>query len=96
MSSSDWHEADRFLVGESWVGSQLESDLLELCEGFGIRWAGTDAERRAAGYIRGRMEANGLPAPRLEEFPLQTWDYALAMLAKERLAREMADVVRVG
>ena len=81
MSTIDWHEVDRFLIGESWVGSQLESNLLELCEGIGPRWAGSDAERRAAGFIRHRMEANGLPEPRLEEFPLQTWDYASALLA---------------
>ena len=51
--SINWHEVDRFLVGESWVGSQLEANLLELCEGIGPRWAGSDAEGRATAEGRG-------------------------------------------
>ncbi len=92
LSSINWHEVDRVLVGESWVGSQLESNLLELCEGIGPRWAGSDAERRAAGFIRDRMETNGLPEPRLEEFPLQTWDYASAKLVVAGEAPEPEDL----
>ena len=46
VGNINWHEVDRFLVGESWVGSQLEANLLELREGIGPRCAGSGREPR--------------------------------------------------
>ena len=72
MVSLDWPKTDRWIMGESWVGSRLGEYLVELTDGIGPRWAGTDGDARAARYIRGLMESFGLAA-RLEEFELDTW-----------------------
>jgi len=61
-------------MGESWVGSRLSEYLVELTDGIGARWAGTEGDIRAAHYIRALMESFGLYA-RLEEFELDTWDH---------------------
>src|SRR5262245_46598829 len=74
MSALDWPKTDRWIMGESWVGSRLGAYLLELTEGSGPRWAGRDGDARAARYIRGLMESLGLDA-RLEEFELDTWEH---------------------
>lgn len=78
MTSVDWKSIDRWLVGESWVGSRLEDHLTELCVNIGPRWASSQGERRAAEYISRWMEASGLSDARLEEFELDTWDYSSA------------------
>ena len=72
MLSLDWPKTDRWIMGESWVGSRLSEYLVELTDGIGPRWAGTDGDARAARYIRGVMQSFGLAA-RLEEFELDTW-----------------------
>lgn len=74
MLSLDWPKTDRWIMGESWVGSRLSEYLVELTDGIGPRWAGTDGDARAARYIRGLMESFGLNA-RLEEFELDTWEH---------------------
>lgn len=81
----DWNATDRWLTGEAWVNSQIPAHLAELCDRIGPRWASTPEETRAAEYIRGRMEANGLANARLEEFELQSWshDRASARLVGE-------------
>ena len=73
MFSLDWPKTDRWIMGESWVGSRLSEYLVELTDGIGPRWAGTDGDARAARYIRGLMESFALDA-RLEEFELDTWE----------------------
>ena len=73
MLSLDWPKTDRWIMGESWVGSRLSEYLVELTDGIGPRWAGTDGDARAARYIRGVMESFGLDA-RLEEFELDAWE----------------------
>ena len=74
--SINWHEVDRFLVGESWVGSHLRPTC----------WSFAKALGRAG---RGRT-------PRLA--PPGEWpeNPVTAGAVEERLAREMASVVRVG
>jgi hypothetical protein len=59
MLSLDWPKTDRWIMGESWVGSRLSEYLVELTDGIGPRWAGTDGDSRAARYIRGLMESFG-------------------------------------
>ena len=66
---------DRWIVGEAWVGSQLQAHLVELCDRIGPRWSSSEGERRAAEYIRGRMTEYGLERPRLEEFEFDTWEH---------------------
>lgn len=73
--SVDWSEVDRWLVGESWVGSELSQHLDTLCREIGPRWASSEGERRAVDYVVNRMTAYGLDNPRPEPFPLDTWTY---------------------
>ncbi|MBM3957475.1 MAG: M28 family peptidase, partial [Gemmatimonadetes bacterium] len=81
-------EIDRWIVGEAWVGSQLDAHLVELCDRIGPRWSGTEGERRAVEYIRGRMADYGLDEPRLEEFEFDSWEHepAEARVIEEGLA----------
>jgi len=73
--SVDWREVDRWLVGESWVGSELSRHLDALCREIGPRWASSEGERRAVEYVVSRMTEYGLDHPRPEPFPLDTWTY---------------------
>ncbi|MEW6753929.1 MAG: M28 family peptidase [Candidatus Latescibacterota bacterium] len=69
----DWHSADRWLMGEAWVGSQVQDHLRVLCDGIGERWSSSEGERRAVEYLAGRLKQAGLAEVGLEEFELDTW-----------------------
>ena len=58
--SLDWPAIDRWLMGEAWVGSQIEQHLAVLCQQIGPRWSSSDGERQAVAYIRECMEAAAL------------------------------------
>lgn len=45
-----------------------------MADSIGIRWAGTDAERCVAEYIRSRFDEDGLVGYATEEFDLNTWE----------------------
>lgn len=70
-------------MGEAWAGSRIPEYRDHLCHEIGPRWGGSDADHRAADYIREQMEQNGLESPRLEQFQLDTWDYSAASLEIE-------------
>lgn len=74
----DWHEIDRFLMGEAWAGSRIPEYRDHLCQEIGTRWGGSDGDQLAAAYIRREMESNRLESARLEEFQLDTWNYSSA------------------
>ena len=71
---ADWKPVDRWLMGESWVGSRIPAHFDALCDEIGPRWGGSECERRAAEYVRDQLQAADLAGPRLEEFTLRTWD----------------------
>ena len=75
MMSLDWAAVDRWLMGEAWVGSQIERHLAVLCQQIGPRWSSSEGERQAVAYIRERMAAADLTDARLEDFPLDTWEH---------------------
>ena len=77
----DWAAVDRWLMGEAWVGSQIEQHLAVLCQQIGPRWSSSEGERQAVAYIRERMEAAALTDARLEDFPLDTWEHGQATAA---------------
>jgi Zn-dependent M28 family amino/carboxypeptidase len=60
--------AARSLTTRSFSVQAAMTDIRAL-EGFGVREGGSDAERRAAEYLRDKLAALGLKA-RIEEFPL--------------------------
>jgi len=71
----DWHEIDRFLMGEAWAGSLIEQQVAELCDVIGPRWGGSPEDRRAAEYIKDQMERAGLDRTDIEPFTIDTWDH---------------------
>lgn len=73
LQSLDWHRIDRWIMGEAWVGSSIQSHLFELCDNIGPRWSSSEAERRAVEYIRDHLEDSKLENSRLEEYSLNTW-----------------------
>ena len=77
----DWSSAERSLMGGAWVGSQAPDHIYTLADSIGIRWAGTDAERRAAEYIRSRFDEYGLVSSAIEEFDLKTWDSSYSSIS---------------
>ena len=37
----NWHQVDRFLMGEAWAGSLITQHVTELCDVIGSRWGGS-------------------------------------------------------
>ncbi len=70
----NWNDIDRRLMGNAWVGSPIAAHVARLCDEIGVRWAGSDAERRSAQYIADRFKEYSLTDPRMEEFELQSWE----------------------
>ncbi len=69
----DLGRADRWIMGEAWIGSSIGGHVQALCDDIGVRWGGSDGERRAAEYIAGCLGEYGLSDVRQEEFPLLSW-----------------------
>ena len=69
----DYGTADRWIMGEAWVGSSIPAHIQALCDDIGVRWAGSDGDQRAAQYISEQFAAYGLENVELEPFPLKTW-----------------------
>ena len=72
--SVDWPSAERLLMGSAWIGSQANDHINMLSDEIGVRWGGTDGERRAAEYIKSRFEEYGLQNSTIEEFEVDTWE----------------------
>lgn len=69
----DWQKIDRHIVGEAWIGAEIQRHLTRLCDEIGPRWASSPAELAAVNYLRACFAEYGLSNPRLEEFSLSTW-----------------------
>ena len=67
-----WKVIDRAIMGEAWIESRLADHVGVLCEEIGVRWAGTENERRAADYVTNQFKALSLENAAVEEFELQT------------------------
>ena len=74
----DWAAIDRWLMGEAWVGSQIEQHLAMLCQQIGPRWVlvrGRAAGGRLYPRTHGRSRAHRCAAG---DFPLDTWEHGRA------------------
>ncbi len=69
----DWPSAESSLMGKAWIGSQANDHMNMLCDTIGVRWGGTEGERRAAEYVKSRFEEYGLQETSTEEFEVDTW-----------------------
>lgn len=74
----DWHAIDRWMMGEAWVGSRIDTHLVELCDRIGPRWSSSAAEWRTVNYLHDQFTASGLPYVALEEYRLDTWRWRAA------------------
>ena len=71
----NWHQVDRFLMGEAWAGSLITQHVTELCDVIGSRWGGSAEDRRTAEYIRSQMKSFGMDRADIEPFTIDTWDH---------------------
>ncbi len=88
----NWHEIDRFLMGEAWAGSLINQHVTELCDVIGPRWGGSEEDRRAADYIRSQMEAANLDRAEIEPFQIDTWSHGKVEIRLVESGREIASM----
>ena len=86
----NWHEIDRFLMGEAWAGSLVRQHVTELCDVIGPRWGGSPEDLQTAEYIRGQMEASGLDRAEIEQFTIDTWDHGAVSITLPDNGRDIA------
>jgi hypothetical protein len=88
----DWHQIDRFLMGEAWAGSLIQQHVAELCDVIGPRWGGSPEDRQAAEYIRDQMKQAGLDRAEIEPFTIDTWDHAAVSITLVESGRAIASL----
>ena len=76
----DWSAVDRWIMGESWVGSRVSEHLQILTDRLAPRWAGSDGERQTIDYLVDQWRGLNLNQPRSENFSFNTWDPGVAHL----------------
>ncbi|MBN4059307.1 M28 family peptidase [Dehalococcoides mccartyi] len=88
----NWHEIDRFLMGEAWAGSLINQHVAELCDVIGPRWGGSPEDLRTAEYIQGQMEQFGLDRAEIEPFTIDTWDHGAVSITLTKTNRVVASL----
>jgi len=61
------------MVGDCYTSREVMDTLITLCDGFGSRFGGTEGERKAAEYLKARMEEYGLKDVHLEPVEYVGW-----------------------
>jgi Iap family predicted aminopeptidase len=59
--------------GDMWLGSRILSDVTQLCDEYGHRFAGSASEARAKDYILGKLSAYGLSDVTAEPCRYTSW-----------------------
>ena len=75
MAKLELEALDKFIVGESWIGSQIDRYRDVLCDEIGARWGGSEKDKETAEFIVSEMLLNGLNNPRVEPFQIKTWQH---------------------
>ncbi len=74
MTRENWFlDVEQRMVGDCYTSWEVMDTLIMLCDGFGSRFGGTEGERKAAEYLRARMEAYGLKDAHLEPVEYIGW-----------------------
>lgn len=73
-------ELEKAVAGEVWSGPRVYRDLIELCDRFGPRFAGTPGYDQAADWVQARLEAYGLRRVHQEGFEHVGWERGQASL----------------
>ena len=82
-------QVDREIIADLYLSRQGMDFLVELVEGYGPRFGGSEEERAAAEFIKDRFEAMGLERTSLEEFTCPGWvrkETSLAAVSPEEKA----------
>ena len=66
-------DVDQRMVGDCYTSGEVMDTLITLCDEFGSRFGGTEGERKAAEYLRAKMEAYGLKNVHLEPVEYVGW-----------------------
>jgi aminopeptidase YwaD len=66
-------DVDRGIIADAYTSNETRDVLHTLSDTIGIRFAGTDGERRGAEYIAGKFEEYGLDSVEIEEFRFDAW-----------------------
>lgn len=65
--------AEQQMVGDCYTSREVMDNLVILCDEFGSRFGGTEAERKAAEYLKAKMEEYGLKNVHLEPVEYVGW-----------------------
>ncbi len=71
MSDNPFLAMDREIIADAFTSDYTKTALYTLCDDIGIRFAGTEGEKRGAEYIAQQFSA--LDSVRIEEFPFTAW-----------------------
>lgn len=72
--SVDVQAIERQILGDVWTSNEIYENLRHLCDKVGVRFGGTGGEHAGALYLLRKMQDYGLQQPRLDKFPVYTWD----------------------
>ncbi len=78
---ADLHAIDRQITGEAWTSDRTYRNLLRLCDDFGHRFGGSDAEHQAASFLEQKMNEYGLRDVEQQRFPMYSWSRGNCLLA---------------
>ena len=73
MDLSNIKEVDRWIVGESWINSQIHDHLNKLCDEIGPRWATSKEERYAGNYLYEKFEEYCIDVEH-DNFEIESWN----------------------
>ncbi len=71
---------DQHIVGDVYTSAELMDNLIFLCDELGSRFGGTEGERQAAEFIKGKLESYGLSDVHLEPVEYVGWTRGEAKL----------------
>ena len=66
-------EVEQRIVGDCYTSREVMETLITLCDGFGSRFGGTEGERKAAEWLRAKMEEYRLQEAQLEPVSYIGW-----------------------
>jgi len=71
---------DQKILGDIYTSREAMDNLETLCDDFGSRFGGTEGEKRAADFLKAKMEEYGLTNVHLEPFDYLGWERGSATL----------------
>lgn len=73
LSNAFMEDAMEAVCGDLWLNSRILSDVTELCDAYGNRFAGSASEAKAKGFIADKLRSYGLENVTLEPCRYTAW-----------------------